>query len=75
MKTMKLMLAVTIVAMAAAGCGSKKAGEKVLVLYYSQTGNTKMVAEEIANRLEADIEEIVMVNPYDPDFQLPLRNA
>lgn len=75
MKTMKLMLAMTIVAMAAAGCGSKKAGEKVLVLYYSQTGNTKMVAEEIANRLGADIEEIVMVNPYDPDFQATIAQC
>lgn len=75
MKTMKLMLAMTIVAMAAAGCGSKKAGEKVLVLYYSQTGNTKMVAEEMANRLGADIEEIVMVNPYDTDFQATIEQC
>ncbi|MBP5563955.1 MAG: NAD(P)H-dependent oxidoreductase [Bacteroidales bacterium] len=41
----------------------------MLVLYYSQTGNTKAVAEEIANKLGADIEEITMEDPYDPDFQ------
>ena len=40
----------------------------MLVLYYSQTGNTKAVAVEIANKLGADIEEITMVEPYDPDF-------
>lgn len=41
----------------------------MLVLYYSQTGNTKVVAQEIANKLGVDIEEITMIAPYDPDFQ------
>ena len=41
----------------------------MLVLYYSQTSNTKTVAQEIATRLDADMEEIVPVSPYDGDFQ------
>ena len=58
----------------AIACGSKKESPKeeapkMLVLYYSQTGNTKVVAQEIANKLGADIEEITMIDPYDPDFQ------
>jgi flavodoxin len=62
------------VTLTAVSCGSKKdtpkeEAPKMLVLYYSQTGNTKAVAEEIANKLGADIEEITMVDPYDPDFQ------
>lgn len=32
---------------------------KTLVAYYSRTGNTKKVAEEIARELEADTEEII----------------
>ena len=51
-----------------AGCSQDK-GPKVLVLYYSQTATTKVVAEEISQRLGADIEEIVPVESYGTDFQ------
>ena len=70
MKTVYFMLAIAAALLAAVSCGSRKsAAPKVLVLYYSQTGNTRGVAEEIAARLGADIEEIRAVNPYDGDFQ------
>lgn len=69
MKSMKWMLAFVAMMMAAVSCGQKKeAPKKVLVLYYSQTSNTKKVAQEIATKLDADIEEIVPVKPYDGDF-------
>ena len=42
--------------------------KKVLVLYYSQTGTTQIVAEELQKQLGADIERIEAVNPYDGDF-------
>ena len=56
MKTMKLMLALTVVAMATASCGSnqqeadtvKQKAPKMLVVYYSRLGHTKSVPEEIA---------------------------
>lgn len=32
--------------------------KKILVVYYSRTGNTKIIAEEIAKQLNADIEEV-----------------
>lgn len=74
MKNVKLLLVLATVTLTAVSCGSKKEtpkeeAPKMLVLYYSQTGNTKAVAEEIATKLGADIEEITMVDPYDPDFQ------
>ena len=74
MKNTKLLLVLAAVTLTAVSCGSKKEtpkeeAPKMLVLYYSQTGNTKAVAEEIANKLGADIEEITMEDPYDPDFQ------
>ena len=35
-------------------CGSKDSDAKQLVLYYSQTGSTKTVAEEIQKVLDTD---------------------
>lgn len=78
MKNLKLMLVIATAAVSAISCGTKnenkeeateKEAPKVLVLYYSQTSNTKAVATEIATKLNADIVEIVAVNPYDGDFQ------
>lgn len=55
--------------MAVVSCTSKVETPKMLVLYYSQTSNTKAVAQEIATRLNADIEEIALVEPYDTAFK------
>jgi len=54
---------------------AKAQSQKVLVLYYSQTENTKAVAQEIASRLNADIEEIVPTTPYDGDFQATIERC
>ena len=79
MKKMKWMLAFAAFVVAAVSCGQKKVAEvpqkKVLVLYYSQTSNTKTVAQEIANKLGADIEEIVPVQAYDGDFQATITRC
>ena len=75
MKRINCLLAAAVVMAAAASCAPKKEAPKMLVLYYSQTSNTKAVAEEIAGRLGADIEEIVAVNPYDGDFQATIQRC
>ena len=83
MKNMTMVLVLATVTLAAVSCGPKKTAPKeeekeplkALVLYYSQTSNTKLVAEEIANRLGADIEEIVAVDPYDPDFKASIERC
>lgn len=75
MKTFKLMLILATVAMVAVSCGPKKEKQKALVLYYSQTGNTKAVAQEIASRMDADMEEILPVKPYDGDFKATIERC
>ena len=64
---MKLKFMVAVMAAFAfvfSDCDSKDAGNKQLVLYYSQTGSTKMVAEEIQKMLDAEIELIEFENTY-----------
>ena len=48
---------------------------KVLVLYYSQGGTTKAVAEQIQSLLGADIEAIVPEIPYDGDFHATIERS
>ena len=75
MRNLKLMMVIAATMLTAVSCGPKKEAQKVLVLYYSQTSNTKAVAEEIATRLGADIEEIVPTTPYDGDFQATIARC
>ena len=75
MNRLKLMMVVAATMGVAVSCSPKKEAPKVLVLYYSQTSNTKAVAEEIATRIGADIEEIVLEMPYDGDFQATIERC
>ena len=49
-------------------CGSKKVDKKQLILYYSQAGATKSVAQEFQKMLDADMEAIELENPYTGTF-------
>ena len=49
--------------------------QKTLVLYYSQTGTTQTLAEELQKQLDADIERIEAVVPYDGDFQATIERS
>lgn len=41
---------------------------KKLVVFYSYTGNTKMIAESIKNKLQCDILELKPVTEYSKDY-------
>ena len=65
-------LFLSLAAMAAAVSGS---AQKMLVLYYSETGTTKTVAQEIQQQLGADIESIEPVEPYSGNFQETMQRG
>ena len=84
MKRLNIMLVLATMTLVGVSCGPKKttqnveeekAAPKILVLYYSQTSNTKGVAQEIATKLGADLEEIVPVELYDGDFQATIERG
>ena len=71
MSKIKTAIITCATAIAVASCAQKSAESgqtKTLVLYYSQTGATKAVAEELQNRLGADIDSIVCMEPYSGTY-------
>ena len=80
---MKTLLTLAYVEIMLAACSSKKAETPTeivspnmyLVLYYSQTGATKAVAEEFQKALDANIEAIELTEAYPTDFQETLNKV
>jgi hypothetical protein len=78
----KVIIAVVIALMGIAGadavnpmqnCEQTKDSKK-LVLYYSQTGATKLVAEELCRQLgDAEIAAIEVENPYPSDYDSTIK--
>lgn len=69
---MKVFLVLTLFALVLTNCFAQPCviGEpKTLILYYSQTGVTKKVAEALRKQLNADIEAIEVTKPYDGTYQ------
>ena len=71
---MKKFFLLAALGLLAVSCGKEQA-PKILVLYYSQGGTTKVVAQQIQSLLGADIEVIEPVLPYDGDFQATIERG
>ena len=71
---MKKLLIAAAVLLLSVSCMQKETS-KILVLYYSQGGTTKGVAEQIQSLLGADIEAIEPVVPYDGDFPATIERG
>lgn len=74
----ELLLSLAVVAGMTTACTQQKAVEKTnrqLVLYYSENGTTKAVAEELQKQLGADIEAIEAVEPYSGNFQATIERC
>lgn len=71
---MKNYLLILSAALALSACTTKQSQSesatqtKSLVVYYSQYGATKQVAEYFAKTTNADIDSVVAENPYNGDF-------
>ncbi len=63
MKTILTTLLIAV-ALGSSSCGSKKAEQKALVVYFSATGTTAAVAQLISEQTGADLCEIKPETPY-----------
>jgi len=52
-----------------------KDANKVLVIYYSLTGNTKSIAEKIRKKTGGDVLEIETVRTYPPEYSATTEEA
>ena len=81
---MKKLIPVLIAAAAAiafCACTSNKKtmetteSPRTLILYYSQTGTTRLVADELKSTLNADIAEVTAKDPYSGNFDETIQRC
>ena len=64
-----------LLSLAAMTVMTSASAQKALVLYYSETGTTKAIAQEIQAQTGADIEAIEAVEPYSGNFQETIQRS
>ena len=75
MKIYFMTALVAALAWVGTACSPKETSTNQLVLYYSQTGSTKVVAQEIQKALGADIEAIELQKPYTGTYAETLERV
>ncbi|MCD8203226.1 MAG: hypothetical protein LUD48_06270 [Prevotella sp.] len=70
-----LLAMMTIIALSSCNTKKEETMKKYLVLYYSQTGVTKTVAEAIQQSLGADIEIVEAEEPYNGDYDQTIERS
>ena len=77
MKTKTILLTLTTLFAAAESGDAQTApnDKKVLVAYFSHSGNTRAVAERIAAATGADLFEIVPQKPYPAEYRAVVDQA
>jgi len=80
---MKKIFVLLVTCMLMTACGNKKKEvvkdeiqqNTILILYYSQTGATASVANQLKSCMDADIEEIICEEPYDGNFKATIERC
>lgn len=75
---MKLFLLLMAFATLASNCfaqSDEPEKQKVLILYYSQTGVTEKVAKELQLKLGADVEKLEITEPYNGNFDETIQRC
>jgi flavodoxin len=54
---------------------AQSASSKMLVAYFTRTGNTRVIALQIRRALQADVHEIEHANPYPEDYEETVAQA
>jgi flavodoxin len=86
MKKMLVLVLGLIMALSLSACGTNNRGKtsgvqketrsrKILIAYFSHTGNTREIANQIHKKVGGDIFEIVTVKPYPTDYQTVVDQA
>lgn len=65
----KLVLGILFALFGIAMQAQSMAGKKVLVAYFSRSGNTEVIAQKIQNLTGGDLFEIQLEKPYPSDYQ------
>ena len=69
------VLAAPVFGRVSAVCAAPPAGKKMLIIYYSRSGNTRAVAEQIQGLTGADIFELKTITPYPKEHRATTEQA
>jgi flavodoxin len=70
-----MMMAAGTRAGAAEGAKSGRQGARTLVVYFSRSGNTRVIAGQLHRDLQADLFEILPMQPYPEDYEATVAQA
>jgi flavodoxin len=68
MKTKLILLSLAVVLMSGVQLHAQSSGKKILVAYFSHSGNTRAVAYDICKKVDGEFFEIQTVKPYPTDY-------
>lgn len=75
MKTKLILLSLAVVLMSGVQLYAQANGKKILVAYFSHSGNTRAVAYDICKKVDGEFFEIKTVKTYSADYNTVVDDA